>query len=253
MKKSYLLILFAALMSACGGNKTTPVSNLEAEAMTDTVQVAPVVIEREMASADAATFGGIQFGRVRSIVVDDVLAETPEIHFNEQGQLQASKPAEVIIRDKQGRTANHNGGVLDKDTIGFLFRTQYQYIGESNQVLSVLSDNTVNQTTSRNYRRYTYQEDRVYPATMCELLQSGQWPAANYSVYTYTRMDEEGNWLEREVKNYYFERPDFLSPEVMNQLQNDEAMRAAQDQLAAHLDAATPTTYTESRTIEYYP
>jgi hypothetical protein len=65
-------------------------------------------------------------------------------------------------------------------------------------------------------------------------------------------MDDQGNWLSREVKNYYFERPDFLSPEVMNQLQSEEAMQTAEQLLREHLSSATPTTYIESRTIEYY-
>jgi hypothetical protein len=38
----------------------------------------------------------------------------------------------------------------------------------------------------------------------------------------------------------------------MNQLDNEEAMQAAEKLLQEHVQDATPTTYTESRTIEYY-
>ena len=248
--KSVLLFLSVALLCACGG--TTPTTLTNDQPQQDTIPVTTVIVEREMASADMTVFGGIQFGRVRSITTDDLLAETPEIRFDEQGHLVATKPAEVIIRDKQGRVANHNGGKLDKDTMGFLFRTTYQYEGETNRVKWIRSDNTVNKLQSVNYRRFNYEGDKVYPAEMFELLLSGQWPAANYSTYEYKDMDDQGNWLSREVKNYYFERPDFLSPEVMNQLDNEEAMQAAEKLLKEHVQDATPTTYTESRTIEYY-
>lgn len=248
--KTVLLLFTAALLCACGGKTPTTLTN--DQPLQDTIPVTTVIVEREMASADMAAFGGIQFGRVRTITTDDLLAETPEIRFNEEGHLVASKPAEVIIRDKQGRVANHNGGQLDKDTLGFLFRATYLYYDDSYQVKSILSDNTVNQSKSLSYRRFTYEGEHVYPSTMFELLQSGQWPAANYSTYEYKDMDDQGNWLSREVKNYYFERPDFLSPEVMNQLDNEEAMQTAEQLLREHLSSATPTTYIESRTIEYY-
>lgn len=88
--KSVLLFLSVALLCACGG--TTPTTLTNDQPQQDTIPVTTVIVEREMASADMTVFGGIQFGRVRSITTDDLLAETPEIRFDEQGHLVATKP-----------------------------------------------------------------------------------------------------------------------------------------------------------------
>ena len=250
MKKYSFLIIAAGLLCACSGGTPTTLSDREVNE--DTIPVSANMVVREMASPDMVAFGTIQYGRVRSITTDDFLAENPVMNFDEQGHKLPAMSSEVIIRDKQGRPANYNGGVMGKDTVGFLFRSTFLYEGDGTRLTAVVSDNTANETESRNYKRFYYEKDLVYPSSMFELLLAGKWPAANYSTYTYTRFDEEGNWLEREVKNYYFERPAFLLPDVMNQLERPDIMQATHDLLVEHLADATETTYTESRTIEYY-
>ncbi|MBQ1875021.1 MAG: hypothetical protein II144_04970 [Paludibacteraceae bacterium] len=246
--KKYSFLLIATVLCACGG----PTTQTGEQVNEDTIPAPTNVVVREMASPDMVAFGTIRYGRVRSITTDDFLAENPVMSFDEEGHMVPNQPSEVVIRDKQGRPANYNGGVMDKDTVGFLFRSTLQYEEDETRVKAILSDNTANKTQSKTYRRFYYDEQKVYPATSFELHLSGKWPAANYTIYTYTRLDEEDNWLEREVKNYYFERPDFLLPDVMNQVNKEDVMQATRDLLIEHLADAVETSYTESRTIVYY-
>lgn len=253
MKKYYSLFLLATvLLVACGtGNKAIDAATDTIEVV-DTVQAKPVIVERIAAKPDMITFGRVQYGNVASITTDDILAENPTMSFSENGEMVMTKPLEVVIRDKQGRPVMHNGGKMEKDSTGFIFRHTYTYVGESMQVASIYAENTTDMKMLINFKRFTYTDDNISPATMCEFQQTASQPSANYSTYTYITIDEHGNWTEREVKNYSFPHPDFLSPELMSQIKNDAATQEAEAQIIAHLEEATATTYTENRTISYF-
>jgi hypothetical protein len=249
----FVLSLVAVLIASCGKSNEGAQSSEDTLALSnETIQTKPVVVERELAKPDVMTFGLCQYGRVKTITSDDMLAEIPVINFNGQGELSPSKPMEVVMRDNEGRPIVHNGGKMGKDSTGFVFHCTYQYIGESMQVASVYTENTTDMKTLLNLKRYTYAGDNISPSTMCEFQQTSSQPAANYSTYTYISIDEQGNWTEREVKNYYFAHPDFLSPELMNRVKEESVSAEAEAQLIEHLEEATATSYTEYRTIEYY-
>lgn len=256
MKNFFSLFVFSVVMlfASCGLGNLQQGSEADSLVMeeADTIQAKPIVVERVPAQPDMVAFGRVQYGQVKSVTTDDILAENPMMEFNEKGEMIMTKPMEVVIRDKQGRPVVHNGGKMEKDSTGFVFRHTYNYIGESMQVGSIYAENTTNMKTLINLKRFTYTDDNISPCAMSEFQQTALQPSANYSTYSYITIDDHGNWTEREVKNYYFAHPDFLSPELINQLRNDDATQQAEALLIEHLEEANATTYTETRTIEYY-
>lgn len=253
MKHFYLILITITtlLLAACGASNDQSQTQTDSVELNDTIQVKPVVVERVASTPDMAVFGMIQYGKVKSITTDDILAETPVMEFNEQGEMVPTKPMEVIIRDQQGRPVVHNGGKMAKDSTGFVFHHTYTYNGESMQVASIYAENTTDMKMLVNFKRFTYAGDNISPSSMCEIQQTATQPSANYYTYSYITIDEQGNWTEREVKNYSFAHPDFFSPELMSQLKDETATQAAEAQLIEHLDEATATTYTEYRTLAY--
>lgn len=249
----YFLLLIATplLMMGCGTSARNQGADTDTTS-TDTVNTPAATQTAATAAADIAVLGGIQAGQVSVIRNDDMLADNPELRFGANGQIIPSDPSTEITRDEAGRILQYTCGKLNRDTIGNTETRTYTYEGESYRVTSVLAERTTNQTTTKSYEQYSYDEGLNYPVSKLTMVQAERTININYMVYEYTRIDSVGNWCECNVKTYWWEDGlalgmDLATP-IDDQAQSARLMQTIRDRM----QDMTPTEYTESREIQYY-